>query len=242
MPWLALAPRGDNHHVMVLPGFGADDRSTRLLRNYLGQQGYQDRRWDQGRNMGLRRLGGYDPLVERVKSIAQESGGTVSLIGWSLGGVHARAIAKILPDEVRQVITLGSPIGGPLEQTAMGQAYARANGDPVAQRFVERLIEANRMPPPVPSTAIFSKYDGVVPWQIAREPTVNTSSPNKPGRQARDAAPTENIEVFASHIGLGFNPSVYFAVADRLSQAEGSWEPFSPKPWLAAAYRVGRPR
>ena len=53
-PWLSLAPRGDGHPVLVLPGLLADDASTRPLRDFLKSQGYRVHGWKQGRNCGLR--------------------------------------------------------------------------------------------------------------------------------------------------------------------------------------------
>ncbi|MEM7221008.1 MAG: alpha/beta hydrolase [Pseudomonadota bacterium] len=223
-PWLGFTPRGDDHPVMVLPGFGADDASTLPLRNFLDQRGYRARGWNQGINLGVRRMGGYDQLLARLLDIHRTSRKTVSLVGWSLGGIHARAIAKLAPEAVRQVISLGSPIGGPLERTALWRLYENMNGATIDRSVIDRIVNANRQPPPVPSTAIYSRLDGVVPWQIARE------------RATGATAPIDNIEVFASHIGLGTHAAVYYVLADRLALDVDEWQPFAPPLWARACF------
>ena len=222
MPLLALAPRGDDHHVLVIPPFAGNDDATQTLRRFLDQQGFHGRPWELGRNLGVRRMGGYDGCVARVVEISRESGRPVSLVGWGLGGVHARAVAKIVPNMVRQVISLGAPIGDDLNRTAFGRMYSSANGMDPDPRFKTRLIAANREPPPVPSTAIFTRTDGIVPADMARE---------------IESATTDNIEVAGSHAGLGTNPAVFFVLADRLAQPADQWSPFQGNAWQRAFVR-----
>ena len=225
-PYLALVERGDGHPVMVLPGFTASDQSTRVLRQYLTSIGYDARPWNLGRNMGLRHAGGVDDLQNELDRIAQETGKTVSLIGWSLGGVHARNLAKRSPDQIRQVVTLGSPFGGSPRATKVWRLYQSRNDIALQPEVVDRYVAQTITPPPaVPCTAIYSRTDGIVAWQIAME---------EPGPL------TDNIEVYGSHCGLGFNPAVYYAIADRLSQAEGTFERFSRSGWRAAVYGPAR--
>ncbi len=194
-PYLQLVERGDGHPVIVLPGFTASDQSTRLLRQYLRSIGYDARPWNLGRNLGLREAGAFDELHVEVDRVTREAGKTASLVGWSLGGVHARNLARRAPDLVRQVITLGSPFGG----------------SPSAD---------------VPCTAIYSRTDGIVAWRIAME----------------EPSPlTDNIEVYGSHCGLGFNPAVYYAIADRLSQPEGRFERFNRAGWRSAIFGPAHP-
>ncbi|MCK5682195.1 DUF1298 domain-containing protein, partial [bacterium] len=84
-PFLRSVPRGDGHPVMVLPGFSADDSTTKVLRYFLKKQGYAVQTWGFRRNTGL--AGNIEERVaERVKKLAQRSGRKVSLIGHSLGG------------------------------------------------------------------------------------------------------------------------------------------------------------
>ena len=143
-----------------------------------------------------------------VRALAERHGQPVSLIGWSLGGLYAREVAKELPDLTRCVITLGTPFAGYPRATNAWRIYQLLSGqnahDPVVQ---QRL----RIPPPVPTTSIYSRTDGIVAWPC---------SLNEPG-------PTgENIEVHGSHVGMGVNPLALYAVADRLAQPVGAWKPF----------------
>ena len=108
-PLLSLLPKGDGHPVLVLPGFMASDSSTSPLRKLLADLGYATFGWGLGRNVRIdqRRLREMEQLLLQIY---QETGRKVSLVGWSLGGVFARELAKLQPDAVRQVISLGSPI------------------------------------------------------------------------------------------------------------------------------------
>ena len=108
LPLLSLAPRGDGHPVLVLPGLVASDTSTRPLRSFLKSRGYAVSGWRQGRNLGLRH-GVQDAMVDLVQELNDTHGRKVSLVGWSLGGLYARQLAKMMPERVRSVITLGSP-------------------------------------------------------------------------------------------------------------------------------------
>ena len=113
VPLLATAPRGDGHPVLVLPGFVTSDRSTTILRGFLNGQGYDAHAWELGRNLGPKAIGHQgEKLIARILEVHQATGKKVSLVGWSLGGVMARLVAKRIPHAVRQVITLGSPFSG----------------------------------------------------------------------------------------------------------------------------------
>ncbi len=211
---LDQAPRGDDHPVLVVPGFGAGDRTTAILRTYLRKMGYQPHGWELGRNFGTKVIGqDGEKLVARLESIRNASGRKVSLIGWSLGGIMARVIAHRMPDAVRQVITLGSPFSGSPKATNVWRAYEWLAGHKVDDSHSLRQLAEARAPSPVPSTAIFSRKDGFVAWQNCFQSS----------GQRSDA-----IEVDGSHCGLVINPAVFYAVADRLAQAEGRWQPFEP--------------
>lgn len=207
-------PKGDGHAVIVLPGFLAGDTSTRPMRGLLKDLGYATYGWDLGRNLRFNsdREQALYALLDRVHD---ESGRPVSLIGWSLGGLFAREIAKHSPDKVRQVISLGSPLSNDRGYTNARHLFERLNGkhpEPMQQGRFQALDEA----PPVPTTSILSRSDGIVAWR---------ASVQKPGPQA------ETIEVLASHCGLGVNPMVMYAIADRLAQAEDGWQPFDRSGW-----------
>lgn len=219
LPLLSLAPRGDGHPVMVLPGLVTSDISTRPLRAFLRRQGYAVCGWGLGRNFGPR-PGIQEGMLTLLRELSETHGRKVSLVGWSLGGVYARQLAKMDPDRVRSVITLGSPFGGKPTATNAWRIYEMVSGKragDVDANFGGALAD----PPPVPTTAIFSRTDGICAWQICVEQVSPT---------------TENIEVQGSHCGLGHNPAVVYAVADRLAQAEGEWRPFHRSGWRALVY------
>jgi pimeloyl-ACP methyl ester carboxylesterase len=219
LPWfgplLMSAPRGDGHPVLVLPGFVTTDASTTLLRRYLQALGYTPYAWELGRNLGPKAIGREgEKLIERLDAIYAETGRQVSIIGWSLGGVMARQVARRRPDKVRQVISLGSPFTGNPRATNVMQAYETLTGQRMSDAHTQAQLRESRQTPPVPSTAIYTKADGVVAWQNCCEP---------------EDATTDNIEVYGSHCGLGVNASVLYAIADRLAQGEGEWAPFERK-------------
>src|SRR6202165_4016928 len=111
LPLLSLAPKGDGHPVLVLPGLVASDTSTRPLRSFLKNRGYAVSGWGLGRNLGLRD-GVQHAMVDLVRELSDSHGRKISLVGWSLGGLYARQLAKMMPDRVRSVITLGSRLAG----------------------------------------------------------------------------------------------------------------------------------
>lgn len=211
-PLLAMAKRGDGHPVMVLPGFVTSDVSTTLLRRFLDSLGYDTRAWELGRNLGPKAIGwGGEKLIARLDDIHKDTGKRVSLIGWSLGGVMARQLSRRLPNAVRQVISLGSPFAGTPKATNVWRAYEMLTGQKIDDDDTRHQLRESATPPPVPSTSIYTREDGVVAWQNCVEPK---------------GAETDNIEVHGSHCGLGVNPAVLYAVADRLAQEEGDWHPF----------------
>jgi uncharacterized membrane-anchored protein YjiN (DUF445 family) len=167
LPLLNAAPRGDGHPVLVLPGLIASDVSTRPLRAFLRGRGYAAHGWGLGRNLGPRE-GIEDGMRQRLLELHQRYGRKVSLIGWSLGGVFARELAKQDPQAVRQVITLGSPFAGDPRATNAWRVFEWASGQKVPERGSSR-IDRLREKPPVPSTAIYSRTDGICAWQACRE-------------------------------------------------------------------------
>lgn len=217
LPLLLQAPRGDKHPVMVLPGFMASDASTRPLRSFLKMKKYAAHGWGLGRNLGSHIVGGQhlvsDALIDQVIRLAVEHDRKVSLIGWSLGGILAREVARVAPDCVRQVISLGSPFNGAKGAAPLAaKLFEMINGDisTTHDDMLERVLE----PPPVPNSAIFSRSDGIAHWQSC----IHDSH--------RLHAQSEHIEVKGSHLGLGHNPQVLWIIANRLAQTEGHWQPF----------------
>jgi pimeloyl-ACP methyl ester carboxylesterase len=214
-PLLASAPRGDGHPVLVMPGLAADDRSTVPLRRFLRGLGYRVHGWRLGANVPSQETLGR--LRDRLARLRAQDARPMSIVGWSLGGIYAREIARTSPEAVRAVVTLGSPFrpvpGYESHAAPLTRALAKSWG----------LDGPGTWPPgddrplPVPSTSVFSPTDGIVPWQAC----VNTAS-----------GPHETIEVVGSHCGLGHHPAVLLVVADRLAQSPGEWQPMQiPALW-----------
>ncbi|MFT4807284.1 MAG: putative esterase YcpF (UPF0227 family) [Paraglaciecola sp.] len=194
---LSKAPKGNGRAVMLVPGYLADDHSMRPLGAYLKYLGYDVYYTELGRNMGkvntdMMRLG------ERVESVSQDlNAEKVTLIGWSLGGVLTREVARLFPDVVQQVLTLGTPIVGGPKFTSVGKRYATLNNIDL-EEFELDVHQRNAIGLTQPVTSIYSKSDGVVSWQ---------ASVDIYNQQAR------NIEVNSSHMGLGVNPKVWLIIA-----------------------------
>jgi pimeloyl-ACP methyl ester carboxylesterase len=209
-PFLKNAPRGDGHPVLVLPGLAVGDYSTYPIRKFLDHLGYTVYKWDQGLNFGPREhvIKG---LVDKIRDIQFNHDEKVSLVGWSLGGAMANALALRMPERIRSVITMGSPLTGHPKGTNAWRIFELVSGfrhdDP-------RLMELIAGKPKVPTTSIMSKTDGVVSWRMS----LNDENDK-----------VENIEVSATHLGMGANAMVLWALADRLAQEEGKWKAFDKK-------------
>jgi pimeloyl-ACP methyl ester carboxylesterase len=216
-PVWAAAARGDGHPVLVLPGLAAGDVSTALMRHFLQQRGFSASGWGQGLNLGLR-PGVLDQAHETLRELYATHGRKVSLIGWSLGGLYARELAKLSPEMVRLVITLGSPFTGHPRETNAWRLYEFASGHRIDSHDFHGPLRA---PLPVATTSIWSRTDGVVAWRCSVE-------------TRRDLA--ENIVIESSHLGLGAHPAALYAIADRLAQSEGQWEPFHRDGWRRLVY------
>ena len=201
---------GDGHRVIVYPGLGASAWTTWRLRSALDAAGFSTVDWGFGTNRGPRGdLQKYlERLASKVEAESERDGRRVSLVGWSLGGIFAREIARVAPHAVRQVITLGSPFAAEADATHAGWLYRLLSGAEPPQSRRE-LLELRR-PLPVPSTSIYSKADGIVPWQ---------------GCLQKEGPLAENIEVpGVSHLGMGAHRAVLALVAERLAQPEGRWK------------------
>jgi pimeloyl-ACP methyl ester carboxylesterase len=211
-PLLDRLPRGDGQPVLVLPGFSASDRSTQPLRALLGRLGYNAYEWGLGLNIGPtpQVVQGIVRLLDRISSSSNEP---VTIIGWSLGGIYARELARLDPTAVKQVITLGSPI----QMIATDRSASSPKWEAVqhlhdpSRDYDTR--DSDRPPLRVPASSIYTRTDGVVHWKSCLIERGLTS---------------ENIEVHGSHCGLGFNPSVAYVLADRLILPAGRWRPFKP--------------
>jgi pimeloyl-ACP methyl ester carboxylesterase len=207
--WLRRLPGGDGHPVLLLPGFLASDVSTRPLRRFLRDHGYWAHRWKLGRNLG-RRDGLEEALAGRLEEIRERHQRRVSVVGWSLGGVYARVMANRHPEMVRCIISLGSPFARDTRANNSWRLYEAITGDRLDEIEPDTLAEVRRTPP-VPTTSIFSRSDGITNWRSALE----VEGPR-----------SESVQVPGSHLGLGFNPLVLYVIADRLAQPENGWQPF----------------
>jgi pimeloyl-ACP methyl ester carboxylesterase len=175
--------------------------------------------WGLGRNIGPT-AACMDGMQARVRSLHQRSGRPVSLVGWSLGGIFARELARQTPSSVRQVVTLGSPIRmARTNQSRAHKAFQRHSQLHVLPFTLP--LEDDQHPLEVPATSVYSRLDGIVAWQACLD---------RPGPRA------ENIAVLSSHLGIGHHPAALYAVADRLAQREGTWAPFRAPVVLRAAF------
>ena len=208
--------KGDGHPVLVLPGLAASDRSTLPMRHFLKKQNYTPYGWGQGTNLGLR-----DQVLERMLAKVDEifaiHDQKLSIVGWSLGGIFARELAKLRPNKVRFVISLGSPHSGNPRASNAHQFYEFVAGHAVDNPPIKSRLDKA---PPVPTTSIYTKTDGIVAWQNCHQ--------RRPVSDKK-AKQTENVRVEGSHCGLGVNPSVLYILADRLAQDEDKWTPFVNK-------------
>jgi len=219
-PGLLTAPRGDGHGVLIFPGLLAGDPSTGPLRAFLRSLGYDARGWELGRNHGPTEavLAG---LPRALLSHSERTGRPVSLIGWSLGGIYAREMARRYPREVRQVITLGSPYA----QTHPGQSHAQGTYQRLSFLHAPRSklpsSEQRSRPVNVPSTSVYSRLDGIAAWQACVEP---------------ETALHQNVGVRCSHVGFGVDPATLWLIADRLARPAGLQVPFRPPRSLRPLY------
>lgn len=219
-PMLHGLGRGHHHPVLVTPGFMGGDSSTAPLRSLIRSWGHTVYGWGAGSNPGptpevLAALG------RRLEDVFAEEGQRVSLVGWSAGGRYARHLARQHPHMVRQVITLACPLQLriSLDRTSISFIV-----DQVKHRFAPGFGEVPDHAHgtlPVPATSIYSRTDGVVRWHACLDVADDQH---------------ENVEVYASHGGVGVNPSVLYVVADRLAQAEDGWRRFEPPAGLRGIY------
>ena len=206
------APAGDGHAVVVFPGLALGERSTEALRSFCQRSGYTALDWGRGVNQGP--AGDIDAwldeLTNHVSNLTAAYDQRITLLGWSLGGIYAREVAKKMRRRVRQVITIGTPFAGTPEQNNVGLVYRLVNGQKASmdEALMQRLAQA----PAVPTTSIYSRSDGIVAWQTCIQYPTHRR--------------TESIEVDGSHCGMGWNPAVLSVIADRLAQSDAAWRPY----------------
>lgn len=212
------APHGDGHPVMVLPGFMGGDGYSSAFRRFLEKLGYTAHGWGLGRNLGPKEgvLEGLEARIVELNDLYDEP---VSLVGHSLGGIFAREIAREFPEKVRQVISLGSPFGeGRMTGSFPARLFSAMN--PPEELPIDQDVLADA--PPVPTTAIYSKGDGIVNWQTTYQ---------KDGHEQ-----SQNIQVRGSHCGMTLNPSIWYLVSQVLAIAPEDWQPFEADSWHKLMY------
>ena len=203
--------KGDGHPVFFVPGFMASDNSTKILRKFLNRIGYKTFGWGLGMNLG--NLDDLEILSQKLKEIHQKEGRKVTLIGWSLGGVYARELAKENPLLIRQVFTMGSPFKGIKVPNNATWLFRLIHGRKAEEKHGDK-IEQIPIPPVVPVTAIYSKKDGIVPWQACMENPENDLH--------------ENREVRGSHFGLGVNRDVLEIIVEKISVRAAAFSEVEP--------------
>jgi len=185
-----LGPRGpaDGPKLMVVPGFVANDRTTLGLQRALAAAGYRVTGWGMGLNRGAR-PDTLARLAERVEAFGD--GEKVILVGWSLGGIFAREVAKVRPDLVEKVITMGSPFSGDPRGNNVWRLYEWIAGHPVDKPPIDSVLAEK---PPVPTLALWSRRDGIVAVASAR------GAPLESDRQ---------VEIVSSHMGFAVSARAY---------------------------------
>lgn len=194
------APRGDGRPIMVLPGLVNSDLSNFVMRGFLNRLGYHAVGWGLGRNFGVRAVGAEaELLIAKVEALFEERGEKVTLIGVSLGGIMARIVAHRRPDLVREVITVSSPFAGPPTATNVWMAFELLTGEKIGDAAVKaRGAEAAALLD-VPTTAIWSRSDGLVNGMICHDEHCRA------------------IEIQSSHMGVQLKPATLLAIAGVLA-------------------------
>ncbi|MEM8746507.1 MAG: alpha/beta fold hydrolase [Actinomycetota bacterium] len=196
-PHLRQAPRGDGRPVVVVTGFGGTDLSLTALRGYLGWLGHDARLAELGR-IGQDVPGLVGRLIDRCASVRSETGESPALVGWSLGGTLSRETARRHPELVRRIVTFGTPVEGGPAYTALAWRYT----DEQIERIHELIDTRYETPIEVPITALWSRNDGVV----TPEACIDRRTPG-----------VEHVEVTSTHLGMGVDPDVWSAIAERLT-------------------------
>lgn len=199
---LAELPRGDGHPVIIVPGLGADDASTEALREALQKLGYVVYGWGLGMNRGP--ASKLDVKLDKLLlKVYRRHGCKVSIIGWSMGGLFAREMARNRPNHTRRVITLVSPFAVEVEKH-LSRFILKIFRDYTGYT-VERMqmrLSRTRPTPPVLCTSIYSKGDAIVRWEGCLEEPVPHA---------------ENLCVRGSHWGMVHNIEALKIVAHRLA-------------------------
>jgi alpha/beta hydrolase fold len=180
-----LGPRGpeDGPPAYVIPGFLASDRTCMELRRALAAGGWRVFPWELGLNKGAH-ADTLRHLRQRLEVIHDER--PVLVVGWSLGGLYARELAREVPEMVRAVVTLGSPFSCDPHQNNVWRLYEWVAGHKVDDPPILHMPDK----PPVPTLAIWSARDGIVAKRAAR---------------GLDGERDAEVEIGCSHMGFGIS-------------------------------------
>lgn len=178
----------DGPKLMVVPGFLANDRTTLGLQRVLAQAGYRVTGWGLGLNKGVR-ADTLERMIERVEAFGK--GEKIILVGWSLGGIFARELAKLRPDLVVKVVTMGSPFSGDPRGNNVWRLYEWVAGHPVDKPPIDAVLAEK---PPVPTLALWSRRDGIVSIACAR---------------GENGESDTQIELACSHMGFAVSGRAY---------------------------------
>lgn len=201
----------ETHPVVIFPGLATNGLAMAPLRRHCRALGHPALDWGRGFNTGPTGdvSAWLDELAAHTGALLDHTPGRASLIGWSLGGFYAREVAKRLPDRVRQVITIGTPFNGEPSHTNVQWLFKLLNN---STAITDTLLTGElRTPPPVPSTAVYSRADGIVDWDGCRHTT--------------DVQRHRNVEIAGSHIGMGWNPEVLQIIRSRLTEHNDTGRP-----------------
>ena len=198
---VAAAPRGDGHAVLVLPGLMRGDPFTAVAREYLTDIGYSAHGWELGVNFGPT-----EHLVagatERLIAVSERHG-PVSIVGFSMGGLFARLLAARMPDRVRRIVTVCSPIHEPARSFWLPmEPVFHLCGGPSGLNDLGRMAEEIRHPMPVPCTALFSREDGLVNWSACVDSSETADS----------------IEITGPHVLIAQNAEVLTILGGTLAR------------------------
>lgn len=198
--------------VLVIPGFMANDHATLILRAALLSSGFSPYAWNKGTNViASNKL--LEELNFELTKIYERHSSPVTIIGWSMGGFYARALAQMSPDKVNSVITLGTPFKQEINLEEMREKYSKIgiNIDdyPIDQKYLDLM----KILPIVPFTSLYSRADMIAPFEASLE---------------RETDITENVEVMTGHFGMVCDPEALRVIIDRCLQIKETWTKYNP--------------